>query len=114
MKIVLFILLLVVGIIFANENDALVTVKFYNFVLEEVTLYSVILLSILLGFVGGAIYGYVDSFKVKSKLRTERKQKKELEEELENLRTLPLTSDADIEDVEYETEKGEDIVKAID
>ena len=114
MKIILFIALLVIGIIFANQNDTLVSVKYYNFILEDVTLYSVILMSILIGFVGGALYSYFEGFKVKAKLRAERKLKKGLEEELENLRTLPLTSDADIDDSDTLIRTDEDMIKTIE
>jgi len=112
MKLILFIALLVIGILFATQNNTLVTLKYYNFVLNDVTLYSVILLSIFIGFIGGVLYSYFDGFKVKAKLKNERKLRKELEEEIENLRTLPLTSDADDSD-ELMTEE-EDIVKAIE
>lgn len=112
MKLILFIALLVIGIIFANQNDALVTVKYYSFELGGVTLYSVILMSILIGFVFGSIYSYLEGFKVKAKLRTERKLRKELEEELENLRTLPLTSDEDIDEPGEMIKEEEDIIKA--
>jgi len=114
MKIIIFIVLLVVGIIFANQNDTLVTVKYYHFVLEDVTLYSVILLSILTGFIGGAIYAYIEGLKTKAKLRSERKQRRELEKELENLRTLPLTTDADIDDTGEFSKTNENILEAID
>jgi uncharacterized membrane protein YciS (DUF1049 family) len=114
MKIILFVALLVIGIIFATQNNMPVTVKFYTLILEGVTLYSVILLSVFFGFIGGAIYSYIDCLKLKGTLRNERKLKKELEEELENLRTLPLTSDDDIEeDVDF-MEQEEDIIKATD
>ena len=98
MKIILFIAFLVVGIIFANQNDMPVTVKYFSFVLKDVTLYSVILMSVLVGFVVGAIYSYIDGFKVKAKLKYEQKQRKGLEKELASLRTLPLTTDSDIDE----------------
>jgi uncharacterized membrane protein YciS (DUF1049 family) len=118
MKIILFISLLVLGIIFANHNDMPVTVRYYNLVLEDVTLYSVILMSILLGFIGGTVYSYIESFRIKSKLKSELKLRKELEKEIENLRTLPLTTTPDIDDsdefLQEEVEEAEDLVKASD
>ena len=71
MKIILFVLIIVIGIIFANKNDMYVSVRYYSFVMENIPLYSVILMSILLGFVGGALYSYIESFKIKSRLRND-------------------------------------------
>lgn len=114
MKIILFIVMLVLGIIFADQNNMGVTVKYYQFMLENVTLYSVILSSILIGFIGGVIYSYIDSIKIRKDIKKERKLRKELEAELENLRTLPLTSDREIDYEEEFNDDKDDIVKAID
>ena len=100
MKIILFILLLVIGIIFADQNNMAVDVRYYQLALENVTLYSVILSSVLIGFISGVVYSYIEGFKIKSEMKNERRLRKELEKELENLRTLPLTTDSEIEEEE--------------
>lgn len=114
MEKIIFVVLLVVGIIFATQNDMLVDIRMYGYVLEGVTLYSVMLSSILAGFIAGTVYSYIDSIKIKSKLRNEKKLRKELEQELENLRTLPLTTSSDMEDSEEFLSEEEAIIKAIE
>ncbi len=114
MKIILFVVMLVIGIIFAGQNDMNVTVRYYQFILEDVTLYSVILSSVLIGFVTGVIYSYIDGLKIKRAIKKERKMRRELEQELENLRTLPLASDTDIQDEEELLQETEDIISEID
>ncbi len=114
MKIILMSVLVYAMIIFALDNTAEVTIDFHFRQLENVTLYSVLLSSLLIGVISGVIMGYFENLSMKREIKKEKRLRGELEIEIENLRTLPLTTTNKLKEDEELYEEKDDLVKAID
>ena len=85
----LLVCMLFVGILFAQANSSLVMVDLYLGVFES-GLASVLLGSAVIGLVLGILVGLTLSLKQRSQLRQNGRRLKELEQELDNLRALPV------------------------
>ena len=81
--------MLFLGILFAQANSALVTVDYYLGAVES-QLASALLGALFVGLVMGVVVGLTLSLKSRSELRKSGRRLKALEQELDNLRALPV------------------------
>jgi uncharacterized integral membrane protein len=102
LKIILLILLgLAVIIVIVQNHEAMsttVTFRLNTMFFGEkaspnVSIYEVVLLSFLLGVVVTGIYGMVERFHLKRKMKALTRELEDKDRELNSLRNLPITSD---------------------
>jgi uncharacterized integral membrane protein len=102
LKIILLILLgvIVIIVIVQNHEAMSTTVKFRLNTMffgekasPDVSIYEVVLLSFLLGVVVTGIYGMVERFHLKRRMKALTRELEDKDRELNSLRTLPITSD---------------------
>lgn len=60
---------------------------------SSMSLYYVVTIAFLLGILVSAVYGIVERFRLKKKIRMVTKELKDKDQELNSLRNLPITSD---------------------
>jgi putative membrane protein len=102
LKVILFMFLglLAVVIIVQNHNAMSTAVTFrVNTVFfgekttSPVSIYIIVFFTFLLGVVLTGLYGVVDRFRIKKKIRVLTRELQEKDRELNSLRNLPITSD---------------------
>ena len=81
--------MLFLGILFAQANSSLIIVDYY-FGVAESRLALALLWSMMMGLVIGVLVGMTLSLKQRSQLRQKNRRLKQLEQELDNLRALPV------------------------
>jgi uncharacterized membrane protein YciS (DUF1049 family) len=101
-KLILYILvgLVVVAIVVQNHAAMSTAVKFRINTLffgEKTTsllsLYTIVFVTFILGVILTGLYGIVEQFRLKKRIRVLTKELREKENELNSLRNLPITSD---------------------
>jgi putative membrane protein len=102
LKVILFMLLgLLAVVIIVQNNDAmskdvtfrLNTVFFGVKTTSPISIYIIVFFSFLLGVVLTGLYGILDRFRIRRKIRVLNKELQEKDRELNSLRNLPITSD---------------------
>lgn len=92
MRIIMLFLLLVVfliGVLFTSVNTNAVAIDYYLGV-REMPLAVALLIALIVGVVLGLLTGVTVSLKYRNQLRVSNRQVKKLNQELENLRALPV------------------------
>ena len=93
---------LVVVILVIQNNDAMNTtiqlrvnpVFFAERSTGKISLYQVVLVAFLLGVISTGIYGTVERFQLKRKIKVLTRELEDKDKELNSLRNLPITADA--------------------
>lgn len=109
----IFLMLLVVILIVENHEAMSTKVVFkvnllaldYN--TSEMTLYHVVTIAFLFGVIISGVYGMIERFRLMKQLKILRGASREKDEELNSLRTLPITTDdVSTDSIEEEQEEA--------
>ncbi len=95
----IFLMLLVVILIVENHEAMSTKVVFrvnllaldYN--TSDMTLYHVVTIAFIFGVIISGVYGMIERFRLKKQLKILRGDSREKDQELDSLRTLPITTD---------------------
>ena len=102
LKLILVIILSLLVIILAVQNDPTMSTKvqfrlnsiiFEEMASPEVSLYQVTIISFLLGVIVAGIYGMLERFRLKKRLKMLTRELEDKDKELNSLRNLPITTD---------------------
>ena len=111
-KIIIVLIMLLVIVLLVQNHEAMskkVTFKvdlvFQNFESSKVSLYHVVIISFLLGVVVMGMYGIIEHFRFKRRIKVLTNDLQDQEKELNSLRNLPITSD-DVSAHEADSDQG--------
>ena len=111
--IIIILILAILLVIFTLQNSFEITITAFFWKIEDAPLVLVLLSCVLIGYLIGAIYFYPRLFNLKKDLRKISKSKQNLEEELEEQKQIPRSSEShpegielDVDDEDKEEQKG--------
>ncbi len=102
LKIILVILVSLLVIVLAVQNDAAMSQKiqlkldlfvFDEIRTSEVSIYQVAIIAFLLGLIATGVYAVVDRFRLKKRIKILSAELDDKDQELNSLRNLPITSE---------------------
>jgi uncharacterized integral membrane protein len=106
--IIIILILAILLVIFTLQNSVEISINVFFWEIPNAPLVLVLLSCVLLGYIISAIYFYPRVWKLKKDFRKASKSKQNLEEELEEYKQVPESSETHPEGIELETDDDED------
>ena len=89
-KLIVGLLVMIVLLYFAGENDDLVKLTFGPYETIPAPMYILVGVSLIIGMAVAMVISFIEKLQIRSQLRALRKEKKRMEGELNSLRKMPI------------------------
>jgi len=90
LKMIVLLGVFAVMLYFADQNTRIAQLHFGDYETIPAPMHLVVILSVTVGMIVALVIGFIDSIKLRSQVRTLKRDKKQMEDELNSLRKMPI------------------------